>query len=75
MTPNTDRYQALRDAIAAGTDTPAMWRNELARRIRCARAVSAANDPRRVYRQHAIAAMRTGAYGGIFGMGRAPKEA
>lgn len=59
----------------AANRTATESRNELARRIRGARAVSVKNDPRRVYRKGAIEAMRTGAYGGMFGMGRVPKEA
>ena len=50
-------------------------RDELAKRIRSARAVSVLNDPRRTYRQAAIDCMKgLRSYNRTFGIGKAPKD-
>lgn len=49
-------------------------RDELAKRIRSARAVSVSNDPRRIYRRDALECMRgKRGYNQVFGIGKAPK--
>lgn len=69
----TDPHEAFRRKVIEGTATAADYRSELARRIRCARAVSPANDPRRGYRKDANACRKSGRYARMFGIGKLPK--
>jgi hypothetical protein len=65
----------FREKRLAGTDTPADWRNELARRIRGVRMVSRQNDPCRAYRTTANKCRKGEmSYNRIFGIPKVPKE-
>lgn len=69
----TDPHEAFRRKVVEGTATVADYRRELARRIRCARAVTPADDPRRGYRKDANACRKSGRYARMFGIGKLPK--